>query len=547
MLHLASLPSLSSILIGAVLLPAAALAQVGGPIATGNSQLTVSSQGNWRRNLAVAPDGALWTLGRESDAAGTRLLLHFSNDGGATWIQFPGGGTQTVDDGSGAIGFGVDCNRLHVAWHARDGGMFSSVYYATFNTANATWDGPPQQLIAGTGPNDQYYVSDVEVTESGNVVVVISSHRAPSSPNLSAWSTGLFVKPRGGNFGAVMQVNTDAFGQSPDAQAIGDVVHLAFRTNTGAYGTRYRAFDTASMQFETASDIQVEAGTSNTSCIAAATDGGLYVVYNGGSSAPGNGEIRVAFAAPGAYTTWTTQTVAADPDLQIGNVGYSHFSLATLDSGVVAVIYSKRSVEQHQTLYFRLMTSGMLRTPETVLASSTDPDRYAVVAGVRNTRNQMVLSAVVESRAAVHPGRLVEFFTPTDAGRTVRYGRSCQGALPDLPRLRVDAPPASGRRTRVLLSGLPATRPGALWIGVGCNATAVPLDAIGMPGCALFQRTPLSVTYAASASGDASISLPIPSPTTLGRLPITFQSFVLAPGANALGGVVTNNVSIWLP
>ena len=60
--------------------------QTVGVIATGVSGSTVSSQANWRRSVAMAPDGTLWAVVRDLATDGTgQLYLRSSTDGGATW------------------------------------------------------------------------------------------------------------------------------------------------------------------------------------------------------------------------------------------------------------------------------------------------------------------------------------------------------------------------------------------------------------------------------------------------------------------------------
>ncbi len=523
-------------------------AQVVAPILSGSAQTTVTAQGSWRRGLAVAPDGGLWSLVRGIDATGSSLALHASFDGGATWSPFPNGDLPSTDVGAGAIAFGVECTVLHCFWHAKDGTPLHDVHYATFDTSTAQWSAV-QQLTNAVNSDDQYYAHDVQVTPRGTVVCVLSTHRTPQPAGTftSGWSTGLFVKPRGGAFSSVIQVNTDSYGQSPDAQTIGETVHLAFRTNTGLYGTRYRAFDTETMSFVTPADVQVEQGTSNVSSIAADDSGGLYVVYNTGGSSPGSGEIRVAYAAPGAHGTWTPQTVAADPELLKGNVAYTHYSLMALDGGLVAAVYSKVSGEQRQTLYYRMLLDGQFVTPELVLVASTDADRFAVVSGLRSRRTLTVGHVVVESRAAIHPGRQVDFVALATGGRVVRFGLACGGSLPQPPELAIPAAPLPGTTLPIELRDLPAAAPAAVFLDIGCATVPVPLDAVGMPGCALYQSTALGFPLTADGNGEAGIGLPIPANTTISQITMSFQALVLAPGANPLGVVSTGNAGAWFP
>jgi hypothetical protein len=522
-------------------------AQVSTTIAAGTGQLTVGSQGNHRRGLAVAPDGRLFAMVREADPTDSRLVLHVSADGGASWTRLPQSDTPTSGDGSGAIVFGNECRVLHAAWNATGGTAVSDVHYQTFDIGAGQWLGQPVQLTTGTGVEDQYYANDVEVTAQGAVVVVISTHRRPSGVWSSGWSTGIVVKPAGAStFDPVRQVNTDLYGQAPDAQATGEVVHLAFRTNTGLYGTRYRAFDAATGTFTSASDAQVEQGTSNVSCIGADASGDLYAVYNTGGTAAGSGEIRVAFATAANPTAWTAQTVALDPDLIRGNVSYTHYSLASVDGDAMAVIYSKLTVEQHRTLYYRILVDGVFATQELTAVATNEVDRFAVVAGLRSTQSRTTLTGVTESRAVSHPGRRVEYFAIADSGRTVRFGRSCRGALATWPSLAPGSVPRPQSTLSLDVRSPAPGQPGLLLAGITCLGTPIALAPIGLGDCALFHDTLVSLTFVADPSGFARVSFPVPASPPYLAVPLQWQAFVVAPGANPLGGLTTNGLMTWI-
>jgi hypothetical protein len=517
-------------------------AQAAGPILSGSASSTAQSMGPSRRHVAIAPNGSFWAIVREVDGTGGHLLLQESTDGGLTWSGRHD--TPTADDGQGAVVFGTACDLLHATWHALDGGAFANVYYQAFDTAARQWVGTPIVLAVGSGSNDQYYASDIEVTPLGTVVVAYSTHRTPvGGPWRGGWATGIVAMTSGGTtFGSVQQVNTDTYGVQLDMQAVGETVHMAFRTNTGLYGIRYRAFDTQAMAFTTAGDVQVDVGTANTSCIAADADGNLYVMYAAGGTAPGAGELRVAYAAAGNYGSWSVQAVAPDPDLQRGNVTYGHFSLAANHGAVVAAIYSRRTGEQHRNVWFRVLSGGVLVTPELSAASSSDADRFAQLAGLRNTQSDSALMAVTESRAAVHPGNRVDLLLLAQSGYATTFGRACQGSLARLPRLATGAIPATNSTLPVLLDGLPAGQAGVLFAGLRCLRTPLALDFLGMPRCALYQATPGYIDFRSDPSGSARIDLAIPANPAYAGLPILLQAFALAPGANAFGGVVTNGL-----
>ena len=519
-------------------------AQVVGTIAQGNASNTVTSMSSWRRSVVLTATGTLWALVRDN-ANGNQLYLTSSVDGGATWTgRFD---VPTTDDGAGAIAADrVDCGILHVAWNALDGGSWQDVYHAEFDVA-AGFVGTPTKLTNATGSNDQYFADDVATTPDGSVVVAMHTHRAPASGSwTSGWSAGLFHRrPGQSTFDPVQQVNTDSFGIQIDLQPVGNVVHAAFRTNTGLYGIRYRAYDTTIPGFTTGTDIQVATGTSNSSQIAATANGDLYVLHSSGGTSAGSGELRMAWLpAGGGGGGWTSQPVTSDPDLLRGNVSHLHFSLATDGTDAAYAIYSKVTGEQHRNLYFRVFQGGQAVTTETPVATSNDPDRYRIIAGVRNPSTTGAPMAIVESRAAVHPGNLLEFLRIGAAGRAETYGSGCRGNLANEPRLAVGAQPLAGTTLPLEWSDAPANAPAALLFGAACRRPALDLTAFGFTGCRLWVDAPGSAGLVMDGQGRATVPLAIPANPSYAGLPFQLQSIVLAAGANAGGAVLTAPLAV---
>lgn len=514
--------------------------QVFAPIAVGDASNTVTSMASWRRAVAVLPDGTLWALVRVADATnGGQLYLTASVDGGRTWAgRFD---VPTQNDGAGAVCASRDCGRIHVAWNALDTGSYHDVYYQEFDARTQSWNGQPLQLTTATGSNDQYYANDVAVTEQGALVVAITTHRGPPQSTWNGgWAAGILVRPYGAaQFDPVRQVNTDTYGQRIDLQAVGEVVHMAFRTNTGLYGIRYRAFDVAAGQFTTASDVQVDTGTSNVSQIAADASGGIYVLYVAGGTSPGAGEIRIAYAAPNSPGTFTTQPVATDADLVRGNVSDYHYSLASTGGDEVWAVYSKKTGEQYQNLYMRPYAGGAAIAPEVTVLRTTDADRFRFVGGVRNPGTSIPPAAVVESRATVHVGNRVDFYALTGSDRGVRYGIGCGAGLPAIPILRTVGWPSSATLT-LELADAPANQPAALLISGACLPVPFDLTALGLTGCRLEIASPDSAPWAIGPNGTARFSITPPTPVPYAGVPFQLQSVVIAPGANPAGVVLTN-------
>jgi hypothetical protein len=123
----------------------------------------------------------------------------------------------------------------------------------------------------------------------------------------------------------------------------------------------------------------------------------------------------------------------------------------------------------------------------------------------------------------------------------VSYGPGCQGTAPAVPYLGTSARPWLGHSFDLILSSMPAPYAASLYIGAG--QTAVPLDALGMPGCVL-RTSPVANLSLAGSGGMAAITIPLPPAPFLIGAQLDNQAIVLAPGANALGILVSNGLEL---
>lgn len=541
----------SALILALVSLPLAA--QVQSTVFTGSGGGAARANEPWRRSLAAMPDGSLWCLVHDNDgsgaAAGQHLRLLRSLDSGANWTAVAD--TPTVGDSRGVLVPGVGCDTLHLAWSATDGTAQYNLYHQTFDTLALAWIGTPTLLLQGTNSNDQYYATDIELTERGTIGIALQTHRTPITSGLTAWSGAILVRrPGDTTFQGPFRLNTDTYGVNASLQAVGEVFHAAFRTNTGLYGIRYRAFDSSTLQFTTPADVPLYGSSqstmlaSNGSCIAADADGNLYILFAvGAAGVPGQGEIRLAYATAGNYGTWTHQLVAADPDLLAGNVTYTHYGLCRGEGSLVFAVYSRLTGEQHQNLYLRPFLAGTALTPEVQLVAGTEPASFSAVSGLRSRANHTSLMVSLGGTPPSRPEGVIRFLSGTTGARTVQFGTSCQGTLPALPRLYGSNLPTTVQPFALELAGLPASTFGLLFAGVNCARPALPLDGYGLTGCAVFHDVVASFGYFSDAAGRHTTMLTVPP--AFADQPFYFASLVFAPGANPGGAVTTNALLTW--
>lgn len=523
------------------LLAPAILAQFPSTIAAGNATTTVAGMPPYCSALAVSPTGLMWTLVR--DGTNAALYLTMSSDGGQTWnLRFD---TATANDGYGAVCIDRDSNLLDVAWYGKDTGTYNNVYFQQFDTATFSWVGTPQVLTTGTASTNQNGVYDIGVSQRGAICIALGSNSSPPSPWVSGWAGGLLVRPAGSTTWDVLrQVNVDYTGVYLNMCIVDETVHMCYRSATGNYGIRYRAFDLSTGTFTTAQGVQLDNQTSNVAQIGADAAGGLYILYaRGSASGTGGGEIKMAYAAPGNYATWTTQTVAIDSDLIHGNIAYFQYTLATTGTDQVWAFYSKLTNETYSNLYGRAFAAGAAVTPEIPLQQSTDSNRFIRLNGMRSDGTAVPAICLSHSEAAATVGNQVEFFSTAPTNRSVEFGIGCSGSLPQAPYLHTVGWPGSAPMVGIELTDAPASAAALLLLGIAPQPP-VDLSVIGMTGCRLDIVPVGTAVLFTNGSGTASLSYTAPTPVPFAGLPFQFQAAVIAPGANAAGVVASNALNV---
>jgi hypothetical protein len=525
-----------------------------GTVVVGAAPVTQRLDVGWGRHVTAQPDGTLWCLLRRIDAATSArtLALYRSNDQGATWSFVADSPTQL--DSRGALIADRGCNVLHVAWCAIDTGTYYNVYYQRFDTAGGAWLGAPDQLLTGATPDDQYYVNDIALTERGTVGIAFNVHRTPLLGGFAGWAGGLYVKRAGDvTFQGPYCLNTDVSGVNASVAAVGEVFHCSFRTSIGGYGIRYRAFDTGALQFLTAADVplygtnQGSMRASNTTSIAADRSGNLYILYGVGSPNPAGGALELAFASAAAgYATWTTTLLETDPGLSPGNYNYQHYTLANAEGDAVYALYA-RADETYQNLWARVVvpnpTGGALVVPDPSLAAlpvlaTTEANTFAQVSGLRQEALHTSAMVVYSGNPASAPDGYVAFQRLGSGARTMSWGRSCQGALPAMPRLVGHSLPQSGAAFSYGVVDGPANAVGLLFAALDCLVPPYDLGPIGMPGCAVFSTPVATMLALTDPAGTATRQLALPA--GVGGFTLQFGALLLDANANPRGAVSTN-------
>jgi hypothetical protein len=391
-------------------------------------------------------------------------------------------------------------------------------------------------------------MADLEVTPRGTVVAAYSTHRAPPPSWNGNWATGLRVRKRGQSaWSQTYQLNTGVTGVSANLLAIGETVHACYRSAFGGYGIFYRAFDTAALQFTTPADVPVGPNgnqnlyASNTCVLARDSLENLYVMYATGLGTPGSGAIHVAYAAAGNYTSWTQSPLAGDPPLAWGNNSYWNYAFAWTGGQVVAAFHAK-AAEAHTKLYRRFYVGGRPVGPDVTFATSTETDRFKFLAGYRSTQAVTPHLLAIGGASSSAPQGHVSLYADRPAA-AVRFGVACQGNLPGLPSLDATAPPLLGGSLSLQLDRLPPSQPGQLLVGAQ-GFRGIPLDPIGLLGCALHQDLLLSFPVATDPNGRATFAVPLPSPPQWDGLNAYAQALVLAPVPTT--ALLTNSVGVTL-
>ena len=505
----------------------------------------VSPMLNQLRGIAVTSDGRLWTLtfaddGLMAGEASYSLRLHASSDNGQTWTVV----TKMRTPGSvrGSLTTGTDGRSLHVVSRSSNGATGFGIYYAVFDTRAMAWVGTDFEVAKGIDPNNQFLEPVVEVTRGGVVAVCYSTHRQ------GPWAGQLRVQ-KGGAWGPVQKVNVDTYGFEVNMQAHGDDLHLAYRSNAGLYGIRYRRFDTNAMAWGAEGEIQVSqanplvTSANNLCCIAVAGNGDVYVAYASGGTTAGTGAIWLGCAPSGTYAFTTHAKIADDPSVLGGNNSYFHYSLGLGADGSVHALYSLFT-ETYSKLYLRFTTGTGALGPQIPMSAQANRSFEWVCA----SRQALARIGVFATLADFSVTGNQVWFLPQATGAAVFHGVACQGGASALPQLASRALPGIGQALNLDMSSLAPGQTGVMALGAGDVAFGpLPLPfelaLIGAPGCWLAQDSLVTLGFSSSSQGLATVGLQVPGNPALAGVPLYFQSIVVTPGANGANLLLTNGIA----
>lgn len=134
---------------------------------------------------------------------------------------------------------------------------------------------------------------------------------------------------------------------------------------------------------------------------------------------------------------------------------------------------------------------------------------------------------------------------------TYAYGAGCSGGSFAAPVLSATGLPLVGNLGFGLsVAGAAPQGLAALWLGLsrhtrfGTTPLPLSLGGLGAPGCALLAEDLIVHFLPANSAGAAILSLPIPADPGLRYVNLFAQSGVLAPGANALGVLLSQGLGI---
>ena len=515
-------------------------------VTTAPSGGTVRGTTSPPRCLAATSDGRLWTLSYLDDGKGqggnSRFLrLHASSDAGKTWKLV----TRVQNAGAirGSIACGNDGRMLHCAWRATGATTTaSSIYHQVFDTRKNTWVGSPTQIARGTTSNSQFLEPCIEITEDGRVYVAYYTHRQ------GPWA-GRFRAFDGTAWGKEQKVNVDTYGVHPNCQADGNDVWFSYRTNSGGYGIRARRWDGATQAWGKEGELQVSqansskvGSASSVSNVCVDLRGDVHVLYATGDRAVGKGAVWVSTSRKGANKFARHVKVDDDAAMRGGNYNYHCYSMSLSVDGRLYFVYSKVS-EQYAKLYTRFMLPNGSMGPRIQVASGL-ANSHTWVSAYRRSRDGTTPMAIVTDTGA----GAVRYWGSTSAGLVVPHGQSCDGTNASAPRLRTGGLPQRGQTLTLLLSAMPKTTPLIVFLGLsdtrlGAFTLPLPLDALGLKGCALAQSFFVNVGGASDGSGNAQMQIPYPNDPRLPGVPLYFQFFVVAPGANAAGALMSNGIA----
>ncbi|MEZ5989725.1 MAG: sialidase family protein [Planctomycetota bacterium] len=535
-----------------------------------NSNTTdlVRSTLSHRKGITATSDGRLWAVSynddkKTGDADKDRhMFLSVSTDGGASWTQVTE--ARTTGETYGSLVTGPDGRTLHIVWNATNGVLSGTtycqgVYYGTYDTVKNAWNGTADVAIQpGKDANAQYHDPDIAVSPEGYVMIAYNS-RYTTPPNATGGSgswNGYLVWDKGKGFSVPNRVNVDTYGIGNNIHwsPWDSLLHMSYRINTGGYGTAYRTFDVYGEKFGPEIKLPPPTGTTvlthaNRNHLAVAVNGDIWVMYirNNAAATPQVSEIRVAYLKAGATSFSADYLIDSDTYGQGGNNSSYNYSLSTAPGGKVFAIWSLKS-ETYNQLYMRpCLPTGV--GPKVTMRANGRTSQFAWVTGYRPTLQGGGLHALLSDQSTIGPltGGRSAYLSPI-SGVFVLHGAGCDGTSTDAPILGADTDPALGQTLNLLALSHPAKTAAVLLLGVndamfGPIPLPLALDPLGMPGCRAFQDLILSLAYQVDAQGVANLPLPIPNDKSLAGLPLYFQSFVIAVGANKGNAVMTNGLA----
>lgn len=211
---------------------------------------------------------------------------------------------------------------------------------------------------------DQYFPIDLERAQGGTLVAAFGSHRSPKG---KAWNCGWSMGVRAcraneTKWTDTLQANVASYGIGGGLWSIGTRVEGSYRTCPFDAIVGMRTFDTQKLAFVQAEDQNVSGplegtlGIANSSVNCVDVLGGRYVLYVAGDHGPGQGRLRIAYAAPESEA-FTSFDLAEDPPLVRGNESYGHFALARGPGNQVLAFYG-RAEESFGKLHQRVLDTG---------------------------------------------------------------------------------------------------------------------------------------------------------------------------------------------
>lgn len=372
----------------------------------------------WQHGLIPTRDGSLFALvvrTRWRDAARTGepssdLELWRSRDRGLSWQHATSAPTRNDADGT----LVPDGDGLALAWTARNGKAWCSVFAQRYDPQQNAWLGAPAVLAAGTCERDQYFASDVERTSQGALVVAIGSHGSPPAPAWNCgWSTGLsWLLPGAATWTPVAQTNVNSYGCCGTLAARGNFVDVTYRTCPDEAIHGLRTLDLTTGQYVQATEDcamtapREGAFITNVGILAVDGTGARSILHLLGDHTPGKGRLAVSYGKVGE--DWVTTDLADDPPLHAGNENPQHFALARGPANQLHAYWSKAS-EQFASLWTCALEDGKAVGAPRVVAKGT-PNSFLALSGNRTPQAFSSAHVVTRGAPAEHPNGIVSVY-----------------------------------------------------------------------------------------------------------------------------------------